>query len=66
VSTDGGVNWSRALAGAARDVVIDPGNPRTIYAGLSRIEKDSDPLFGLYRSTDDGTTWSNLFTAQYD
>ena len=66
VSVDGGVNWSRTLAGAARDVVIDPDNPHTIYAGLSRIEKDSDPLFGLYRSTDDGTTWSNLFTAQYE
>jgi photosystem II stability/assembly factor-like uncharacterized protein len=66
VSVDGGVNWSRKLAGAARDVVIDPGNLHTIYAGLSRIEKDSDPLFGLYRSTDDGTTWSPLFTAQYE
>ena len=66
MSVDGGVNWSRKLAGAARDVVIDPANPRTIYAGLSRIEKDSDPLFGLYRSTDDGTTWSNIFTAQFD
>lgn len=66
VSVDGGVNWSRTLAGAARDVVIDPGNAHTIYAGLSRIEKDSDPLFGLYRSTNDGTTWSSLFTAQYE
>ena len=66
VSIDGGVNWARALAGAARDVVIDPGNAHTIYAGLSRIEKDSDPPFGLYRSTNDGTTWSNLFSAQYE
>lgn len=66
VSVDGGVKWSRTLAGAARDVVIDPGNAHTIYAGLSRIEKDSDPLFGLYRSTDDGATWSSLFTTQYE
>lgn len=65
-STDGGINWTRSLAGAARDVAIDPGNPRTIYAGLSRIEKDTDPLFGFYRSTDDGATWSSLFTAQYE
>ncbi|MEK6324621.1 MAG: IPT/TIG domain-containing protein [Acidobacteriota bacterium] len=65
-STDGGFNWARTLAGAARDVVIDPGNSRTVYAGLSRIDKDADPLFGLYRSTDDGTTWSSLFNAQYE
>lgn len=67
VSIDGGINWSRGLAGAPRDVVIDPGDSRVVYAGLSRIDKDADPPFGLYRSTDSGSTWANLFTAaQYD
>jgi photosystem II stability/assembly factor-like uncharacterized protein len=67
VSTDGGINWSRVLDGAPRDVVIDPGDSRIVYAGLSRIDKDADPPFGLYRSTDSGGTWANLFTAaQYD
>ncbi len=66
MSTDGGINWSRVLAGAARDVVIDPGNSRTLYAGLSRIDKDADPAFGAYKSTDAGATWSSLFTAQYN
>lgn len=66
ISSDGGVTWTRALAGAARDVTIDPSNPQTVYAGLSRIDKDADPAFGLYRSTDAGNTWANLFTAQYD
>jgi photosystem II stability/assembly factor-like uncharacterized protein len=65
-STDGGVNWSRTQAGAPRDLAIDPANPRTLYLGLSRIEKDTDPPFGLYRSTDRGETWSSLFTTQYD
>ena len=65
-STDGGVNWSRTQAGAPRDLAIDPTNPRTIYLGLSRIEKDTDPAFGLYRSTDRGATWSSLFTTEYD
>ncbi|HXF40898.1 MAG TPA: IPT/TIG domain-containing protein [Blastocatellia bacterium] len=65
-STDGGVNWTRTLAGAARDLVIHPGSSNVIYAGLSRIEKDTDPAFGLYRSTNSGSTWSMLFSAQYD
>jgi photosystem II stability/assembly factor-like uncharacterized protein len=65
-STDGGVNWSRRQAGAPRDLAVDPSNPRTLYLGLSRIEKDADPPFGLYRSTDRGETWSSLFTAQYE
>ncbi len=67
ISTDGGINWSRVLAGAPRDVVIDPGDSRVVYAGMSRIDKDADPPFGLYRSTDSGGTWANVFTAaQYD
>lgn len=65
LSTDGGINWNKVLAGAARDVILDPANPRNIYAGLSRIDAD-DPAFGLYHSTDGGGTWANLFTAQYD
>lgn len=68
LSTDGGVRWIRALAGAPRDVVLDPGNSRTVYAGMSRIDNDADPPFGLYRSTDGGGNWANVFTApaQYD
>ncbi|HEX8184237.1 MAG TPA: hypothetical protein VF747_05785, partial [Blastocatellia bacterium] len=66
ISTDGGVNWSRAQAGAPRDIAIDAANPRTLYLGLSRIEKDTDPPFGLYRSTDRGNTWASLFTTQYE
>lgn len=62
VSTDGGVNWTLELAGAARDVVVDAGNSQTIYAGLSRIDPDVDPPFGVYRSTDRGATWVNVFT----
>lgn len=66
LSTDGGVNWTKVLAGSARDVILDPSNSRNVYAGLSRIDPDVDPPFGLYHSTDGGSTWANVFTAQYD
>ena len=52
ISTDGGVNWTRTQAGAARDIAVDPGDPTRLYLGLSRIDADLDPAFGLYRSTD--------------
>lgn len=66
LSTDGGVNWTKTLAGAPRDLIIDPADSRKLYAGLSRIDKDLDPPFGLYRSTDSGITWTNMFTAQFE
>lgn len=66
VSTDGGVNWTRTLAGAPRDLVVSPSDSRTIYAGLAQIDKDLDPPFGLYRSTDSGSSWTRMLTAQYD
>ena len=66
VSTDGGINWTRTMAGAPRDIAIDAADPRKIYLGLSRIDAAADPAFGLYRSTDRGSTWTPLFTAQFD
>jgi photosystem II stability/assembly factor-like uncharacterized protein len=65
-STDGGVNWDRTQSGAPRDLAIDVSDPSTLYLGLSRIEKDTDPPFGLYRSTDRGKTWASLFTTEYE
>ncbi len=66
VSADGGVNWQKTLTGGARDVVIDAANPRTIYAGLVRVEKEADATPGIYRSTDRGATWTNIYALSYD
>jgi photosystem II stability/assembly factor-like uncharacterized protein len=63
LSTNGGTSWTRTLAGAPRDIAVDPSNPRTIYVGLSRIADDTDPPYGLYRSTDGGAAWATVFTA---
>ena len=66
VSSDGGIKWKRALGGAPRDVVIDPSNSQILYAGLSRIDNDTDPPIGLYRSPDSGNTWENIFAVEYN
>ncbi|MEL6729827.1 MAG: glycosyl hydrolase [Bacteroidota bacterium] len=69
-SKDGGQNWERVLfanadAGAV-DLVIDPNNPRVIYASTWRIRRTPYSLSSggdgsaLWRSLDGGDTWENL------
>ena len=69
-STDGGENWENVLyvgdrAGAV-DLVIDPNNPRNLYAAIWEAERKPWTLVsggdesGLHRSTDGGTTWERL------
>ncbi len=66
VSTNGGVNWSKKLVGAPRDIAIDLSNPQIMYVGLTRLDKDLDPASGLYRSTDGGDTWASVFSLNFD
>ncbi|MEM9837020.1 MAG: glycosyl hydrolase [Bacteroidota bacterium] len=69
-STDGGDNWERILfanadAGAV-DLVMDPNNPRVLFASTWRIRRTPYSLesggegSGLWRSTDGGDTWEEL------
>jgi len=70
-STDGGETFQRVLykdadTGGA-DVVIDPANPRVVYAALWEARQApwengefSGPGSGLYKSADGGTTWKAL------
>src|SRR5215472_8047935 len=49
ISHDGGHSWRMFnLRGTVRFFAFDPLRPKTIYAGAT----------GLWRSTDDGVTWS--------
>jgi photosystem II stability/assembly factor-like uncharacterized protein len=69
-SKDGGKTWERILfvndnAGAI-DLILDPGNPRVVYASTWRVRRTPYSLesggegSALWKSTDGGDTWRNL------
>ena len=69
-STDGGSSWERVLykddrSGAA-DLALDAGNPAVLYASLWEMHRNfwelasGGPGSGLWRSTDGGTTWTEI------
>ena len=71
-STDGGKTWRKILfananAGAV-DLIIDPTNPRIIYASTWRIQRTPYSLSSggegsaLWKSTDSGETWKEIST----
>jgi photosystem II stability/assembly factor-like uncharacterized protein len=69
-TADGGATWQRVLyvndtTGAA-DLVMVPGNPRILFAGMTQLIRypwqlvSGGPGSGIYRSTDGGLTWERL------
>ena len=69
-STDGGETWDKILfanedAGAV-DLVLQPGNPRIIYASTWNVRRtphgfsSGGPGSDLWKSTDSGATWEKL------
>ena len=69
-SRDGGQTWERILfadaAAGAVDLILDPANPRTLYASTWRIRRTPYSLesggegSALWKSTDGGDTWTSL------
>jgi photosystem II stability/assembly factor-like uncharacterized protein len=69
-TSDGGKTWDRVLFvdenTGASEVVMDPSNPRNVFAGMWPLEihtwgRDSGgPGSGIYRSTDEGLTWKKI------
>ncbi len=69
-TTDGGKSWERVLfvndSTGAVDLIMDPANPRILYAATWQIEirtwgrTSGGRGSGIWKSTDGGTTWTRL------
>jgi photosystem II stability/assembly factor-like uncharacterized protein len=69
-STDGGKTWQKILfksdSAGAVDLVLDPSNPRVLYAALWQAQRtpwsftSGGRWSGLFKSTDGGDTWTEL------
>lgn len=69
-STDGGESWKKTLfvndQSGAVDLVMDPNNPRILYASTWRARRTPYSLSSggegsaLWKSTDSGETWTEL------
>ena len=67
---DGGTTWEQVLfideETGASDLVMDPNNPRILFAGTWQIalrtwmRKSGGPGSGIHMSRDGGTTWTRL------
>jgi len=69
-SRDGGQTWQRILyrdenTGAV-DLIMDPANPRVLYAALWQVRRtpyaleSGGPGSGLFKSTDGGDSWTEI------
>lgn len=69
-TTDGGKSWKQTLfvndQTGAFEVVMEPGNPKVLYANTWRVIRQPHTLesggegSGMWKSTDGGDTWTNI------
>ena len=70
MTSDGGLTWQHVLAisedAGAVDLIMDPSNPKVLYAGTyqrrrtSRGFRGDGPGGGVYKTVDGGRTWRKL------
>lgn len=68
-STDGGNTWQNIGLGhtsIVSEIIIDPNNTNIIYASTMGKHYTSDVDRGVYKSTDAGTSWSQVFNTATD
>lgn len=71
-SIDGGATWSPLTDGecslAMGSLVLDPADPRIVYAGTGEMNFSGDSYYGcgMLRSTDGGATWTRLGASLWD
>lgn len=69
-TTDGGKTWRKVLyvsdKAGAMDITFEPGNSRVLYSSTWNVNRSPYGFSsggegsGLYKSTDEGETWSNI------
>ncbi len=74
-TTDGGQTWTPVngtgatalpLTNAGRiALAMDPSSPKTLYAGLQNASGVTNPLLGVYKTTDGGLTWNQISSVGY-
>lgn len=64
-STNSGVTWTQLTSGLPSgtnfgrlEISICEGTPTTLYAGISQTISNGAGLYGVYRSTNGGATWT--------
>ncbi len=57
-SANSGFSWTRVLTGVTTDLVVDPTQPATLFAGIGATSFSANN--GIYTSTNTGITWTKL------